>query len=189
MRKICILTDNRYDIAESINLPDTEVKVISDNPDDENYSPSELLPKYFKKENFELVIIVDYESNPSVEIFKYSKFIKIHPSILPAFEQNSAIRDAYLAGVKVTGVTICEVKQNGIFGRIISQYPVLIDNFTHYDQLESEIKTLEKILLPPVLKSIFENKIFDIVDFLRVSPCTKPACSQGCCGQKGALLE
>ena len=183
MKKICLITSGRYDIEESIDLPNTKITVVSDNPEDKNFSAAERLPEYFKKENFELVIIVDYKSNIPVEIFKYSKFIKIHPSLLPAFEQNSAIRDAFIAGVKVTGVTVCEIDKNGVCGRIIAQYPVLIDNFTHYDQLEKEIKTLERTLLPPVLKSIFENKVFDIADFLTGLPCADFACNHGCCGQ------
>ena len=86
------------------------------------------------------------------------------------FANNTAIKDAYLAGVKVTGITICELNNNNTFGRIITQYPILIDNYTHYDQLEEQINELEEKLLPPVVKSILEDKIFDIVDFLNDTP-------------------
>lgn len=176
MKKICLMTTARYDIAENINLSDTELCVISDNPNDNNYRTSDMLPEYLKSENYELVILADYAAGLPDEIYKYSRFIKIHPSLLPSFDKDTAIRDAYFAGVKVTGVTILELDESGDQKKIITQYPVLIDNFTHYDQLESEIRALECSLLPPVLGSILENKIFDLVDFLKIPSCERYAC-------------
>lgn len=158
MKKICILT-NRNNIADSIlnNFQNYDITISSDITNNEI------------KTNIDLYIVIDYEKEIPQNIFK-TKVIKIHPSLLPSFTQKSAIKDAYLAGVKVTGVTICELNSDNSFGRIITQYPILIDNFTHYDQLKEEIEELEIKLLQPVVKSILENKLFDIVDFLNDTP-------------------
>lgn len=157
MKKICIMSSGKNDIAEIISnrFKDDVVTLISENSDLDNYD-----------EKYDIVIVWNYKYSIPDEVFKCPSVIKVHPSLLPAFPENSAIKDAYLSGVKVTGVTICRLNQDNTYGRIITQYPVLIDNYTHYDQLEEEIRKLEKELLPPVIKSVLEDKIFDIVDFL-----------------------
>lgn len=157
MKKICILTD-RIDLTKILlnHFKDTDITIFSNKIEE-------------LETNFDLSIVINYKYDIPQKLFN-SKVIKVHPSLLPAFANNTAIKDAYLAGVKVTGVTICELNNNNTFGRIITQYPILIDNYTHYDQLEEQINELEKKLLPPVVKSILEDKIFDIVDFLNDTP-------------------
>lgn len=173
MKKICILTD-RVDLTKVLlnRFKDADITIFSDEIEE-------------LKTDFDLSIVIDYKYNIPKELFK-SKVIKVHPSLLPAFKNDTAIKDAYLAGVKVTGVTICELNNDNSFSRIITQYPILIDNYTHYDQLEEQVNELEAKLLPPVVKSILEDKIFDIVDFLNDTPehnCG--GCSGSCSNCKG----
>jgi hypothetical protein len=55
----------------------------------------------------------------------------------------------------------------------------LIDCYTNYSQLEYELIELEKKMYPLVIKSILEDKVFDIVDMLSAS--SSHAC--GGCGK------
>lgn len=81
-----------------------------------------------------------------------------HHSLLPAFDSKEPVKDAILAGVKVTGVTIYYTKSK----RIIAQYPIFIDNSKHYDEIKQEILYIEQVLLPIVAKKILDNKPFDV---------------------------
>jgi len=166
MKRICLLT-SRDDIIKIVleKFSGMDITILSDINEEQELC-------------IDLAVVIDYKGEIPEKFIKDTVVIKVHPSLLPAFEKESAIKDAYLAGVKVTGVTICELNKDNSCGRIITQYPVLIDNYTHYDQLENEIKSLEGKLLPPVIKSILEDKIFDIVDFLNDKP--KNGC--GGCG-------
>ncbi len=48
------------------------------------------------------------------------KDLKIHYSLLPAFQTDDPVRDAILTGVKVTGITIT------LEDKIVAQYPILL---------------------------------------------------------------
>ena len=107
---------------------------------------SEFLPfkknqEYFSKNMFDLVVLAGYMkilSDESLE--EMHKVINIHPSLLPAFKgSKNAIKDAFLAGVKVSGVTVHWVISDVDGGKIIAQYPVFITNDMHFDEFEEEM--------------------------------------------------
>ncbi len=99
--------------------------------------------------------------------------INVHPSLLPAFDCEDAINRAFMAGVKVSGVTItCGDK-------IIAQYPVLIGLDTHYEEFKRDVIEVEKRLIPPVIEAILEDRIFDFQDLFR-SPCAHKGGCSGC---------
>ena len=85
--------------------------------------------------------------------------INIHPSLLPAFEGENAITNAFVSGVKISGITIHEPS-----GRIIAQYPVIISNLMHLDEFEKKMHSAELKFVPKVIESIIENKAFDYED-------------------------
>ena len=99
------------------------------------------------------------------------KAINIHPSLLPAFEGDNAIEKAFLAGVKVSGITI-HTKD-----KIIAQYPVLIGLGTHIDEFKQDITDVKKRLVPAVIEALIEDRVFDFQDIFR----GKCAHSQGGC--------
>ena len=100
--------------------------------------------------------------------------IKIHYSLLPAFDCKNPIKEAFLSGVRVSGVTIIRTSDN----KILAQYPVLITNSTHYDEFESEMIKTGKILYDKVIECIEKDKVFDIEDLF------SKRCCQGCSGCK-----
>lgn len=100
--------------------------------------------------------------------------IKLHYSLLPAFDCENPIKEAFISGVKVSGVTILDQST----GKIIAQYPVLIENSTHFDEFEKEIKKTGKILYDKVLECIEQDKVFEFSDLFK-------NCTTGCNGCKG----
>ncbi len=151
MKRLCIVTKNRADISESIIKTVTDTDII-------------MVPNIDELDT-DVDLIAFVEGGDEIKNLKTSECVlNIHPSLLPSFPDGNPIKDAYLAGVKVTGVTVYRYENSE--QKILAQYPVLIDNYTHYDQLEDEIYKLEAKLYPLVIKSVLEDKIFDIVDLL-----------------------
>lgn len=105
--------------------------------------------------------------------------LKSHYSLLPAFESETPIKDAFLSGVKVTGLTIYYTKTK----QIIAQYPVFISNSDHYDDVESTILSLEQMIYPLVVEKLLLNEPFDIKDLLKMNTNSASCSSCGGCGQ------
>lgn len=101
---------------------------------------------------YDLVVLSDYEQ-------KYEgKAVICHHSLLPAFDTPTPEKDAFLNGVKVTGITVCYTNPR----KIIVQYPVFINSDMHYDELVQRLSYLEQILFPIVIKKILANEHIDV---------------------------
>lgn len=133
---------------------------------------------YFLGHDFDLVVLAGYmRILPDNVLEEMGNVINIHPSLLPAFKGSvNAIKEAFLSGVRISGVTVHWVTSDVDGGKIIAQYPVFISNDTHYDEFEEEIHTLEHKLYPVVIEKILENKVFDFQDLM------KAKCGSGCGG-------
>lgn len=88
------------------------------------------------------------------------RIINIHPALLPSFPGNNAIEDAFIAGVKVTGVTIHFVDTGVDSGQIIAQAPVLINETDTLDTLTEKIHTQEHQLYPKTVAELVEKGAF-----------------------------
>ena len=84
--------------------------------------------------------------------------IACHHSLLPAFECDEPEKEAILNGVKITGITIYYINTK----KIIAQYPVFINNDTHYDDLMQELTYIEQTLLPVITKKLINNEPFEV---------------------------
>ncbi len=143
--------------------------------------PFEMNVEYFSAHDFDLVAVCDYRQCLQKEVFETSKFINIHGSLLPAFRGIDEISRAFLAGVKVSGVTVHKLTEDIERDEIIAQYPILIDNLTHFDEFEKNIYKLEGMLYPIVIDKILKDEVFDFSDFL-----TSPGgCGNSCGGCGG----
>lgn len=89
------------------------------------------------------------------------KDLKIHYSLLPAFQTDDPVRDAILAGVKVTGITIT------LEDKIVAQYPIFITNDMHYDNLKLYLEEIANKLLPLVQEKLENNEQFEIRDIMK----------------------
>lgn len=104
--------------------------------------------------DFDLILFYNYQG----KIPKNG--VNLHPSLLPAFDCEDALREAFLAGVKVSGITVV------YHGKILAQYPVLIGTSTHFDEFEKEIHNLENLLYPIVIDKILKDEVFDFSDLI-----------------------
>ena len=116
-------------------------------------------------DTYNLVANINYKSE--VE----QNHVAVHHSLLPAFESKEPVKDAILAGVKVTGITFYYTNPK----KIITQYPIFISNASHYDDVANELEYLEQTIYPLILERLLENKPFEIRNLL----------SKGCSGNCG----
>lgn len=147
------------------------------------FLPFEQNFEYFSANKFDLIVLAGYMRILPDNVLKVmDKVINIHPSLLPAFKgSKNAIQDAFLAGVKVSGITVHWVTSDVDGGQIIAQYPVFITNEMHFDEFEAEIHAIEHRLYSIVIEKILEDKVFDFSDLMN-SQC---AGSRSCCHIKG----
>lgn len=80
-----------------------------------------------------------------------NRVINLHPALLPSFKGAHAIKDAYDAGVKVTGVTVHFANADYDKGPIIAQRALEVKEGWSLDQLEAAIHDIEHVLYPEVL--------------------------------------
>lgn len=115
--------------------------------------------------DFDLIVNMNYKNEIP------ENHINVHYSLLPAFQGDEPVKQAFLAGVKVTGITFYYTKPQ----KIIAQYPIFISNFSHYDDVERELTYLEQTIYPLILEKILKNEPFEIRNLL----------SKGCSGNCG----
>ncbi len=153
MKKVAILYSEYSPTIDAIKyqLKDNEVLCFSQIPQN--------------IDDFDLTILVNFK-----EKFE-GKAIGCHHSLLPAFNTETPVKDVIIAGVKVTGITIYETDSK----KIITQYPVFINNDTHYDELKQELNYLEQTIYPLVVEKILFNQTFEINKLL----------NNGCMGSCG----
>ncbi len=180
MKKIAVMGSGNGSNFEAIvnYLKDVEITCLSDNVNAYilerakrldvpfRYLPFEENASYFASHNFDLIVLAGYMQILPDEVLTLGKFINIHPSLLPAFKGKDAIQRAFLAGVKVSGVTVHWVTGDVDGGKIIAQYPVLIGNTTHIDEFEAEIHKIEHLLYPVVIDKILKDEVFDFQDLI-----------------------
>ena len=109
----------------------------------------------------------DYDLIIGVGVHKEFKGLACHYSLLPAFDSEFPVEDAILAGVKVTGITIYRTEPF----KIIAQYPLVIDNFSHFDDIEARLRYLEQVIYPLVAEKYAKNEQFEIQNLLNTGGC------------------
>ena len=146
-------------IACLSNNKDSEILKKAQSLDIPNkYLPYEENTQYLAATDFDLIVLSGYNKKLAPETLKIGQVINIHPSLLPAFNCEDAIKRAYLTGVKVSGVTVYRVSTNVESETILAQYPVY----------------------PPVIEALLEDRVFDFQDLFKNS-CHNNNCG-GCNG-------
>lgn len=134
-------------------------------------------------EGYELLVLTGYETEfiapEGVEV------INIHPSLLPSFLGENAVLQAFLSGVKVTGITVHKLESDNFYGKILAQYPVLIGLTTHIDELEAELAAVAKKLYPAVIDAVINDRVFDFTDLFKTTCSHNGGCGGNCSGCGG----
>ena len=86
------------------------------------------------------------------------RILNSHPSLLPAFKGEKAVKDALEFGVKVTGTTIHVATERLDEGPILAQEAVRVLSGDTVDTLWERIKVVERALYPPTIRE-FANTI------------------------------
>lgn len=156
MKKVAVLYSKYNSTIDAIKLrlPDAEVSCFQDIITDD------------KLAEYDLIVLCNYTKSVNFNA------LNIHHSLLPAFAGENPEQQAILAGVKVTGISIFYTKPE----KIIAQYPLFIENETHFDELETQMNNLEQILYPLIIEKILKNEQFEIKDLIKSSTNKK------CCG-------
>lgn len=85
--------------------------------------------------------------------------VNIHPALLPSFAGANGIREAFEAGVKVTGVTVHFANEHFDDGAIIAQRPVIVEPEDTLETLEGKIHKVEHELYPAALQMLIEERV------------------------------
>ncbi len=130
-------------------------------------SMCEVLSKQDNLSGYDLIVLTGFETE--FEVPQNTTVLNLHPSLLPSFKGENAISEAFLAGVKVSGITIHKVEQDNFYGKILAQYPVLIGLTTHIDELSAEISAAAIKLYPAVIDAVLNDRVFDFSDLFKTS--------------------
>lgn len=87
------------------------------------------------------------------------RVLNLHPALLPSFKGAHAIRDAFDAGVKVTGVTVHFANEDYDKGPIVAQRAVEVLEGDTLEDLEQRIHEVEHRLYPEVLRQIAQGRV------------------------------
>lgn len=93
-----------------------------------------------------------------------NRVINIHPALLPSFPGAHGIADAYLSGVKVTGVTVHFANAAYDEGPIIAQRAVPIREEDTLETLEERIHEVEHVIYPETLQLIAQDRVHLVVN-------------------------
>ena len=106
--------------------------------------------KTIKKNDIELVVMAGWMkimSSKFVNTFK-NKIINIHPSLLPSFKGNNAIKQAITNGSLITGCSVHFVEPEVDSGSLIMQAALSISDQDNIDSITKKIHLLEHKILP-----------------------------------------
>jgi len=98
------------------------------------------------------------------------RVVNLHPALLPSFPGASGIKDAFDAGVKVTGVTVHFANEVFDEGPIIAQEAVAIAEDDTLASLEAKLHEVEHRILPATLQLIAENRVEVVGRKVRIAP-------------------
>jgi len=115
--------------------------------------------KHCKAENIDLIVMAGFMRllTPIIINEYRNKIINIHPALLPKFKGAHAIKDAFNAKVKTTGVTVHFVDEEMDHGPVILQESLNIEEQDSLESLEAKIHKIEHKLYPRAIKLFIEG--------------------------------
>ena len=125
-------------------------KIIKVSDYDTNEYFEEEIINTIKKQDIELVVMAGWMkimSSKFVNAFK-NKIINIHPSLLPSFKGNNAVREALKNGSKITGCSVHFVEPEVDSGTLIMQAALSISKEDNLETITKKIHFLEHKILP-----------------------------------------
>lgn len=122
---------------------------------------NEAIATEFTQAGAEYIVMAGYMRMVTKEVLDAfpDRVLNLHPALLPSFKGAHAIKDAFNAGVKVTGVTIHFANAEYDKGPIVAQRAVEIAEDDTLESLEEKIHAVEHELYPQVLQLLAEGRV------------------------------
>jgi phosphoribosylglycinamide formyltransferase 1 len=126
----------------------------------------------FRDKLVDVVVMAGYMRLLGKEVLDFfpNRVLNLHPALLPSFPGADGIKDAFEAGVKVTGVTVHFANENFDEGPIIAQEAVIIAEDDTIQTLEAKIHEVEHRIYPKVLQLFATGRIEIVGRKVRISP-------------------
>ena len=115
-------------------------------------------------DDFDYVFGINYQSECK------TNFINSYYSILPDFNSKDPILNTIEKGMKISGITFYYTNSK----KIVTQYPIFIENDFSYNDILQELMYLEQTLYPLIIEKIIKNEQFEIKNLL------KSSCNNNC---------
>lgn len=125
-----------------------------------NEDAEERITKLLEEHTIDLIISAGFMRYLTANFVNrwYLKLINLHPSLLPSFPTANAIEEAFIYGVRVTGVSTRFAEAEVDRGLIILQETVKISNDDdNIKSLTNKIHHLEHELLPKTVNIVASN--------------------------------
>jgi phosphoribosylglycinamide formyltransferase-1 len=139
----------------------TAVFSLADHPDRETRDMA--IAEWLLERGVELVVLAGYMAlltSPFLRRFP-GAVLNIHPSLLPAFPGVRAIEQAIDYGVKIFGVTVHFVEDDGGVdtGPVILQAAVELDDASDPETVHARLRPVEHALLPEAVRLIARGAV------------------------------
>lgn len=113
------------------------------------------LNNFLAQNKFDLCVLAGYMKIIDKSTLSHSKFVNIHPSILPNYKGKNAIKQIYKdKSYNSSGISIHYVNEFVDAGEIILQKKVTINKNLSYAQYEQKIHKAEHKLYPKVVETL-----------------------------------
>ncbi|MBV9349198.1 MAG: phosphoribosylglycinamide formyltransferase [Patescibacteria group bacterium] len=147
--------------AENAGIPTELVERGDFGASFDRHEYTERLMHVLKTYGIELVAMAGFMTFLSEEFFENfgGRVLNTHPSLLPRFKGDHAVRDALESGAQETGCTIHIATEKLDEGQIIAQETVPIHEGDTVDALHERIKQAERRLYPRILKDIVSGEL------------------------------
>jgi phosphoribosylglycinamide formyltransferase-1 len=146
-------------LAEAAGIPTELVHRESFGQNFDRIAYSQRIAETLRAHNIDLVAMAGFMTILDEPVFAlyHGKILNTHPSLLPQFRGEHAVRDTLAAGAKVSGCTIHIATLELDAGPILAQesVPVMPDDTP--ESLQERIKTVERRLYPETLKQLIKK--------------------------------
>ena len=149
---IKILITNKSNAGCILRAKESNIsfKVIRNSDYEDNDFFEDEIINTIRSYDIELVVMAGWMkimSSKFVNAFK-NRIINIHPSLLPSFKGNNAIKEALANDSKITGCSVHYVEPEVDSGALIMQAALSISEEDDYETISKKIHLLEHKILP-----------------------------------------
>ncbi len=158
---IALVVSDRAGVQALARAEDAGVETIVIEPHGDRRALSEAVADAMTTRGIDVLVSAGYLrvlGAPVTETWR-SRWLNVHPALLPSFPGMHGVADALAHGAKVTGVTVHFVDDGVDTGPIVLQEAVAIRDDDDWESLEPRIHEIEHRLLPRAVRALIEDRI------------------------------